>query len=46
MGTKAAILVELAFTTNLNEATTMMANEAYWKESAIEIARGYANIQV
>ena len=40
MGTKAAILVELAFMTNLNEATTMMANEAYWKESAIEIAKG------
>ncbi len=40
MDTKAAILVELAFMTNEKEATTMMANEAYWKESAQEIARG------
>ena len=40
MGTKAAILVELAFMTNLKEATTMMANEKYWKESAIEICKG------
>jgi N-acetylmuramoyl-L-alanine amidase len=40
LDTKAAILVELAFMTNLAEATTMMANEAYWKESAQEICRG------
>ena len=40
MDTKAAILVELAFMTNEKEATTMMANAAYWKESAQEIARG------
>lgn len=40
MDTKAAILVELAFMTNEKEATTMMANEAYWKESAQEICRG------
>jgi N-acetylmuramoyl-L-alanine amidase len=37
---KAAILVELAFMTNENEATTMMANEAFWKECAQEICRG------
>ena len=36
MDTKAAILVELAFMTNEKEATTMMANEAFWKESAQE----------
>ncbi len=40
MDTKAAVLVELAFMTNEKEATTMMANEAFWKESAQEIARG------
>lgn len=40
MKTKASILVELAFMTNEKEATTMMANEAYWKESAQEIAKG------
>ncbi len=48
MDTKAAILVELAFMTNEKEATTMMANEAYWKESAQEIARGvceYAGVK-
>lgn len=40
MDVKAAILVELAFMTNLREATELMANEAYWKECAQEIARG------
>ena len=40
MDVKAAILVELAFMTNLREATELMANEAYWKECAIEIAKG------
>lgn len=40
MNTKAAILIELAFMTNRIEATTMMANKAYWLESAQEIARG------
>ncbi len=40
LDTKAAILVEMAFMTNEKEATTMMANEAYWKESAQEICRG------
>ena len=37
---KGAILVELAFMTNLKEATEMMASEKYWKECAIEIAKG------
>lgn len=38
--TKAAILIEMAFMTNLKEAVTMMANEAYWKESAKKICLG------
>ena len=37
---KAAILCELAFMTNENEAVNMMANEVYWKECAREICRG------
>lgn len=37
---KGAILVELAFMTNLREATELMASDNYWKESAIEIAKG------
>ena len=37
---KGAILVELAFMTNLREATELMASEKFWKESAVEIARG------
>lgn len=48
LGTKAAILIELAFMTNLREAVSMMANEAYWKESARRICRGiceYAGIK-
>lgn len=40
MKVKGAILIELAFMTNKQEATELMANEAYWKESAIEIAKG------
>jgi len=40
MDVKGAILIELAFMTNKREATELMANEAYWKESAIEIAKG------
>ena len=39
MGTKAAVLVELAFMTNQNEAEKLMANEAFWLESAEEICR-------
>lgn len=48
MDVKGAILVELAFMTNLREATELMAAESYWKESAIEIAKGmceYAGIK-
>ncbi|NLL72543.1 MAG: hypothetical protein GX237_03355 [Clostridiales bacterium] len=40
MKVKGAILVELAFMTNLREATELMASEKFWKESAVEIARG------
>lgn len=40
LGTKASVLIELAFMTNKKEATTMMASEKYWKESAEEICRG------
>lgn len=40
MGTRAAVLVELAFMTNQREAETMMANEAFWIEAAEEICRG------
>lgn len=40
MAIKGAILVELAFMTNLKEATTMMTNELYWLESAQEICKG------
>ena len=40
MDVKAAILIELAFMTNLREATELMANEKYWVESAKEICRG------
>jgi N-acetylmuramoyl-L-alanine amidase len=40
MSVKVAILVELAFMTNEHEATTMMINEAFWKECAQEICRG------
>jgi N-acetylmuramoyl-L-alanine amidase len=40
LGTKAAVLVELAFMTNLHEAVTMMANPDFWTECAEEICRG------
>ena len=40
MDVKAAILCELAFMTNLREATELMANKEYWKECAQEICRG------
>lgn len=43
LGTKASILVECAFMTNLDEVVNMMGNEAYWKETASEIARGFCN---
>lgn len=40
MAVKAAIVCELAFMTNENEAVNLMANEAYWKECAQEICKG------
>lgn len=40
MDVKAAILCELAFMTNENEAVNMMANEDFWKECAQEICKG------
>ena len=40
MGTKASVLVELAFMTNQNEAETMMAKLAFWTEAAEEICHG------
>jgi len=43
MNTKASILLECAFMTNLHEATTMMANTVYWKETAEETAKGLCN---
>jgi len=39
MGTKASVLVELAFMTNWEEASKLMANEAFWQEAAEEICR-------
>lgn len=39
-GTKASILVECAFMTNYREATTMVGNSKFWKETAQEIAKG------
>lgn len=39
MGTKASVLIEHAFMTNQNEAETMMANKAFWIESAEETCR-------
>ena len=40
MNTKASILVECAFMTNLHEAKTMFGKEKYWKETGEEIAKG------
>jgi len=40
MNTKASILIECAFMTNLNEAINMMGDEDYWEETAVEIAKG------
>ena len=48
MGTKASVLVELAFMTNEREAHDLMANEKFADECAKEIAMGicqYFNIQ-
>ena len=43
MGTKASILVELAFMTNEYEAQELMANSKFWEESAEEITQGLLN---
>lgn len=40
LNVKAAILVEAAFMTNEREATELMASADFWKETAIEIAKG------
>lgn len=40
LGVKAAILVELAFMTNLSEATMLMGKETFWRECAVKIAQG------
>lgn len=40
MKVKGAIICELAFMTNLKEATELMANEKFWKECAKEICKG------
>jgi N-acetylmuramoyl-L-alanine amidase len=40
MNVKAAILCELAFMTNLREATELMAKESFWIECAEEICKG------
>jgi N-acetylmuramoyl-L-alanine amidase len=40
MKVKGAIICELAFMTNLREATELMASEKFWKECAIEICKG------
>ena len=39
-GTKASILLELAFMTNEYEAQELMANEEFWRECAIEVCKG------
>lgn len=47
MGTKASILVECAFMTNLHEAKNMCGSSAFWKETGEEIAKGiceYTNV--
>lgn len=41
MGTKASLLVECAFMTNLYEVEYMAANEEYWKETASELAKAF-----
>ena len=40
MGTKAAVLIELAFMTNEREAVEMMANPDYWQTAAEAICKG------
>lgn len=41
MGTKASVLVELAFMTNQYEAESLMANSDFWIEAAEEICKGF-----
>ena len=43
MGTKASILIEVAFMTNEHEAQDFMANSRFWTETAAEIADGIDN---
>ena len=43
MGTKASILIEVAFMTNEHEAQDFMANSKFWDETASEIADGIDN---
>lgn len=43
MGTKASILIEVAFMTNEHEAQDLMANTKFWAETASEIAVGIDN---
>lgn len=40
LGVKAAILIETAFMTNEKEAVNLMGSAVFWKETAIEIAKG------
>lgn len=40
MGTKASILLELAFMTNERDAEELMANEKFCRECAVEVAKG------
>lgn len=45
LGTKASVLVELAFMTNEKEATEMVANALFWKECAKEICKGFCDME-
>ena len=45
LGTKASILVELAFMTNLHEATNLMGNADFWQECAEEICKGFCEME-
>lgn len=43
LGTKASVLVELAFMTNEYEAINYVGNSDFWKECAIEICKGFCD---
>lgn len=45
LGTKASILVELAFMTNRNEAVNLMGNAKFWQECAEEICKGFCEME-